>query len=194
MSDIEKDTEASNAIEPETAEAVKEEPAQEQAQESATEPIQEPAQESVPEPVQETAQEPEKEAAPVEKAAEAPAREPVTETAPARGPVEPRRPRDDRDGGYRPRRRDDDRDSDGRSDKGGYRGRGKVYFKRKVCRFCTQKVVADYKNPDLLRRFVTDRGKILPRRITGTCAKHQRELARQIKRARALAYLPYVKQ
>lgn len=102
--------------------------------------------------------------------------------------------RDDRDGGYRPRRRDDNRDSDGRSDKGGYRGRGKVYFKRKVCRFCTQKVVADYKDPDLLRRFVTDRGKILPRRITGTCAKHQRELARQIKRARALAYLPYVKQ
>jgi small subunit ribosomal protein S18 len=64
-------------------------------------------------------------------------------------------------------------------------------FRKKVCRFCTQKIVADYKDPDTLRRFVTDRGKILPSRITGTCAKHQRALAREIKRARVLAYLPY---
>jgi len=138
---------------------------------------------------------------PAETAEAAPAAEEPAETdaktdePPARRPPGQYQSRGgDRDGGYRPRRRDDERDSDGRSDRGGYRGRGKVYFKRKVCRFCTQKVVADYKNPDLLRRFVTDRGKILPRRITGTCAKHQRELARQIKRARALAYLPYVKQ
>jgi len=53
---------------------------------------------------------------------------------------------------------------------------------------------ADYKDPDGLGRFVTDRGKILPRRITGTCAKHQRTLSREIKRARVLAYLPYVKK
>lgn len=52
----------------------------------------------------------------------------------------------------------------------------------------------DYKNHDLLRRFVTERGKILPRRITGTCAKHQRALTREIKKARVLAYLPFVKK
>ncbi len=74
------------------------------------------------------------------------------------------------------------------------RGGRKSYFRRKVCRFCTQKVVADYKDADTLRRFITERGKILPRRITGTCAKHQRSLSREIKRARVLAYLPYVKQ
>lgn len=80
---------------------------------------------------------------------------------------------------------------------GGYRGgggRGRSFFRRKVCKFCTQKLVADYKNPDGLRRFVTERGKILPRRITGTCAKHQRHLAREIKRARAIALLPYAKR
>ncbi len=67
-------------------------------------------------------------------------------------------------------------------------------FRKKVCRFCTQNLVADYKDPDTLRRFVTDRGKILPSRITGTCAKHQRALAREIKRARVLAYLPFEKK
>lgn len=77
---------------------------------------------------------------------------------------------------------------------GGYRGKGKTFFRKKVCKFCTQKVVADYKNPDGLRRFITDRGKILPRRITGTCAKHQRTLAREIKRARNLAMIPFVKK
>jgi small subunit ribosomal protein S18 len=66
-------------------------------------------------------------------------------------------------------------------------------FKKKVCRFCEDPNVAiDYKNPDLLVRFITDRGKILPRRITGTCAKHQRHLARAIKRARTIALLPFV--
>jgi small subunit ribosomal protein S18 len=75
-----------------------------------------------------------------------------------------------------------------------FRGGKKPFFKKKVCRFCTQDIKADYKKPDLLQRFVTDRGKILPRRITGTCAKHQRDLSREIKRARVLAYLPFVKQ
>ncbi len=80
--------------------------------------------------------------------------------------------------------------------RGGYSrgGGGNKFFRKKVCRFCTQKIVADYKDPDTLRRFTTERGKILPRRITGTCAKHQRALAREIKRARVLAYLPFVKQ
>ena len=64
---------------------------------------------------------------------------------------------------------------------------------RKVCSFCAGKVEAiDYKDPGKLRGFISDRGKIAPRRRTGTCAKHQRILARAIKRARHLALLPYV--
>jgi len=62
-----------------------------------------------------------------------------------------------------------------------------------VCAFCTDKIdIIDYKRPDRLRRFLSDRGKIKPRRRTGTCAKHQRRLAVAIKRARHLALLPYV--
>lgn len=70
--------------------------------------------------------------------------------------------------------------------------KGRSFYKKKVCRFCTQKLKIDYKEPEALRRFITERGKILPRRITGTCAKHQRKLAVEIKRARVLALLPYV--
>jgi small subunit ribosomal protein S18 len=83
-----------------------------------------------------------------------------------------------------------DRGMDGRDGEG--RGKGKVYFKKKVCKFCTQKLKIDYKDADVLRRFITERGKILPRRITGTCAKHQRALALAIKRARIIAQLPFV--
>ena len=65
--------------------------------------------------------------------------------------------------------------------------------KRRVCIFCSDKVeVIDYKDPVKLRRYISDRGKIEPRRRTGTCARHQRVLARAIKRARHLALLPYV--
>ncbi len=67
-------------------------------------------------------------------------------------------------------------------------------FKKKVCKFCTQKTEPDYKNPEALKRCITERGRILPARITGTCAKHQRALAREIKRARTIAYLPFDKQ
>jgi small subunit ribosomal protein S18 len=70
--------------------------------------------------------------------------------------------------------------------------KGKGFFKKKVCKFCTQKLRINYKDTDIMRRYVTERGKILPRRITGTCAKHQRFLAVSIKRARAIATLPYV--
>ena len=70
--------------------------------------------------------------------------------------------------------------------------KGRSFYCKKVCRFCAQKVKIDYKEPDALRRFITERGKILPRRITGTCAKHQRKLAVEIKRARAVALLPFV--
>ncbi len=64
-------------------------------------------------------------------------------------------------------------------------------FKKKICKFCAQKTEPDYKNPEQLRRCITERGKILPARITGTCAKHQRALTQEIKRARVLAYLPF---
>lgn len=74
----------------------------------------------------------------------------------------------------------------------GARGKGKTFFRKKVCCFCANKAKIDYKDADGLRRFTTERGKILPRRITGTCAKHQRELAREIKRARSICLLPYV--
>ncbi len=64
--------------------------------------------------------------------------------------------------------------------------------RRKVCVFCVDKVEEiDYKDVTKLKRFVSERAKILPRRVTGTCAKHQRELTTAIKRARHLALLPY---
>ena len=64
--------------------------------------------------------------------------------------------------------------------------------RRKVCSFCVDKVEKiDYKDSGKLRRFITERGKILPRRITGNCAKHQRQLTIAIKRARHIALLPY---
>ena len=70
---------------------------------------------------------------------------------------------------------------------------GRYVPRRKVCAFCSDHIkVIDYKDPAKLRRFISDRGKIEPRRSTGTCAKHQRTLALAIKRARFLALIPYV--
>lgn len=82
-------------------------------------------------------------------------------------------------------------ENDGREDDREGR-KGKTFFRKKVCRFCANKAKIDYKDADALRRFMTERGKILPRRITGTCAKHQREVAKAIKRARSICLLPYV--
>ncbi|BDC95848.1 MULTISPECIES: 30S ribosomal protein S18 [Treponema] len=82
----------------------------------------------------------------------------------------------------------DGRESDDRAPK----GKGKTFFRKKVCRFCANKAKIDYKDVDTLKRFTTERGKILPRRITGTCAKHQRELTVAIKRARNICLLPFV--
>jgi small subunit ribosomal protein S18 len=64
-------------------------------------------------------------------------------------------------------------------------------MRRKVCRFCADKVEIDYKNLSMLRMFVTENGKIFSGRITGTCTKHQRELDTAIKRARMIAFLPF---
>ena len=65
-------------------------------------------------------------------------------------------------------------------------------FRKKVCRFCVDKVTyIDYKDWNKLRHFTTERGKIIPRRISGNCAKHQRQLSVALKRARRIALLPY---
>ncbi|BBD07952.1 30S ribosomal protein S18 [Desulfovibrio ferrophilus] len=70
--------------------------------------------------------------------------------------------------------------------------RKKFTPRRKFCRFCADKELPiDYKRADILRDFITERGKIIPRRITGTCAKHQRRLTTEIKRARQMALLYY---
>ena len=86
--------------------------------------------------------------------------------------------------------------SDSRRSGGSDRGRGRRgYFRKKVCRMCVSKIDSlDYKDVDALKRFVTDRGKILPRRMTGTCARHQRVVSAAVKRARMVALLPYVEK
>jgi len=81
----------------------------------------------------------------------------------------------------------------GRSSRGRRWNRTGYIPKRKVCAFCVDKVdEIDYKDPSKLRPYISDRGKIEPRRRTGVCARHQRTLAVAIKRARHLALLPYV--
>jgi small subunit ribosomal protein S18 len=68
----------------------------------------------------------------------------------------------------------------------------KPFLRRKVCRFCTDRNLdIDYKNQKILRYFITERGKIIPRRISGNCAKHQRQVTVALKRARNIAILPY---
>lgn len=70
---------------------------------------------------------------------------------------------------------------------------GKPRKRRKVCQFCVDKMThVDYKDTARLKKYLSERGKILPRRTTGTCAQHQRQLTEAIKRARQIALLPYV--
>ena len=76
--------------------------------------------------------------------------------------------------------------------RGGRSRRGGRGFRRRACYFCETREPIDFKNAQLLRRFIADSGRIETRRKTSTCARHQRELARAIKRARYLALLPYV--
>lgn len=88
-------------------------------------------------------------------------------------------------------------DKGGRGDKGegmedDKRG-GRSFGRRKVCRYCADKNAhVDFKDQSALKYFVTERGKIIPRRISGNCAKHQREVAKAIKRSRGLALIPYL--
>lgn len=101
----------------------------------------------------------------------------------------------ERDGGGR-----GDRDGRGGGGRGGgngidedKRGGGRGFGRKRVCRFCAEKSAkVDYKDQATLKYFVTERGKIIPRRISGNCAKHQRQVAVAIKRARGLALIPYV--
>jgi small subunit ribosomal protein S18 len=115
-------------------------------------------------------------------------------------PERPRPPEGDRGGRYRPRdRQDQEGESEGSRMPGrdrfkDGRPRFRPFYKRKVCKFCTRKIPLSYRDADTLRRFITERGKILPRRITGTCPKHQRRLAKAIKQARSLAMLPFVER
>jgi small subunit ribosomal protein S18 len=86
------------------------------------------------------------------------------------------------------RDRDDDRDRGERGERG---DRGA--FRRKLCKFCHDGILTiDYKDEKRLRRFITERGKIVPKRISGTCAKHQRQLCTALKRARIMAIIPFV--
>ncbi|MBF0609765.1 MAG: 30S ribosomal protein S18 [Magnetococcales bacterium] len=83
----------------------------------------------------------------------------------------------------------------GRGGEEGMGGGGRRPFarRRKVCLFCADKgAIIDYKDPKLLRRFITERGKIVPSRITGVCSPHQRALSTAIKRARSIALLPFL--
>ena len=89
---------------------------------------------------------------------------------------------------------DGGRDRGDRKGKGGKDtgGRTRGFARRKVCRFCADKnVVIDYKDPQTLKYFITDRGKIIPRRISGNCAKHQRKVSLHVKRARMIALMPF---
>jgi small subunit ribosomal protein S18 len=95
---------------------------------------------------------------------------------------------------------DDRRGSGGRSGRGGARGgdkdktpRRSLFRRKKICKFCADKIdYIDYKDVRMLTGFVPERGKIVPRRISGVCAAHQRKLQTAIKRARQLALVPYV--
>jgi len=101
----------------------------------------------------------------------------------------PQGPGGDRPGGDRP---GGDRPGGGRPRRFGGGGGGRYFQRRKACQFCIDKIDrVDYKDVPRLRRFVSDRAKIEPRRKTGTCAKHQRSLTLAIKRARHMALLPF---
>ena len=108
------------------------------------------------------------------KAPEAGAGAPAQSSGPSSGPSSGSGPRPDRRPG------------------GGPGGRGKFFRRKKVCKFCTEKIDAiPYRDVRLLQQFVAERGKIVPRRLTGVCTTHQRRLTRAIKQARNIALLPF---
>ena len=101
-----------------------------------------------------------------------------------------RESRDDRGGGREDRGDRMGKDDD---DRGGRRGGGGGFHRKKVCRFCSdQDFMLDYKDQRMMQSFVSEHGKIVPRRISGNCATHQRKLTTAVKRARNLALVGYV--
>jgi len=73
-----------------------------------------------------------------------------------------------------------------------FKGKREKFFRKRICKFCAEKIMdINYKDTARLQKFITERGKIMPSRITGNCARHQRMLASAIKRARQIALLPY---
>lgn len=91
-----------------------------------------------------------------------------------------------------PRRGGRDRDSDKKDRRGDKGKKFQMIFRKKVCRFCAdKKLTIDYKDAKFLQSFLSERGRIIPRRICGNCAKHQREVTAAIKRARILALIPF---
>ena len=103
----------------------------------------------------------------------------ASESGPSSGPPP-------RSGGGRPQ------GGPGARPQGGPGGRGKFFRRKKVCKFCTEKIDAiPYRDVRLLQGFVAERGKIVPRRLTGVCTTHQRRLTRAIKQARNIALLPF---
>lgn len=82
-------------------------------------------------------------------------------------------------------------DREDRGDKDAPMKKRMIRRRKKVCAFCGDKTEVDFKDTNKLKRFVSERGKILPRRITGTCSKHQRAITVAVKRARHLALMPY---
>jgi len=73
-------------------------------------------------------------------------------------------------------------------------GRERSFQRRRVCRFCHDKVLIDYKDVGLIRNFLTERGRIIPRRISGNCMAHQRELTVAVKRARTIALVSFAEE
>ena len=120
--------------------------------------------------------------------------------APAPGPGAPREAREGghsggggrREGGPGGGRREGGPGGPGGGPGGPRRGKRQYFRKKKVCKFCVEKMdFIDYKRPDILSQFVQERGKILPRRMTGVCSRHQRWLGVAIKRARNIALMPF---
>ena len=72
--------------------------------------------------------------------------------------------------------------------------RGRFFQRRRVCRFCNDKLAIDYKDVNLIRNFLTERGRIIPRRVSGNCMAHQRELTIAIKRARTIALVAFAEE
>ena len=93
---------------------------------------------------------------------------------------------------FKPRANNNNNDGDDRADRKFSRGKGGRNKRRKVCYFTVNKIThIDYKDIETLKKFISERGKILPRRVTGTSAKYQRALTTAIKRSRTVALLPY---